>query len=57
MTKLLEVISVTDSEVSTIRGGWVVSPSAFSTAEMEICWMSFHVFYVNSKVFEIPYLA
>lgn len=26
MTKLLEVISVTDSEMSTMGGGWVVSP-------------------------------
>lgn len=26
MTKLLEVISVTDSEMSTIGGVWVVSP-------------------------------
>lgn len=30
-TKLLDVISVTDSEVSTSGGGWVVSPSDFST--------------------------
>lgn len=30
-TKLLEVISVTDSEVSTTGGGGVVSPSDVST--------------------------
>lgn len=30
-TKLFDVISVTDSEVSTSGGGWVVSPSDFST--------------------------
>lgn len=30
-TKLFDVISVTDSEVSTTGGGWVVSPSDFST--------------------------
>lgn len=30
MTKLLEVISVTDSEVSTSGAGWVVSPSALA---------------------------
>lgn len=30
-TKLFDVISVTDSEVSTSGGGGVVSPSAFST--------------------------
>jgi len=30
-TKLLEVISVTDSEVSTTAGGAVVSPSDVST--------------------------
>lgn len=38
MTKLLEVISVTDSEVSTTGGGWVVSPCEVATAgetEME----------------------
>lgn len=33
MTKLLEVISVTDSEVSTTGAGWVVSPSALATAK------------------------
>lgn len=33
-TKLLEVISVTDSDVSTTGGGWVVSPSGVSTEEM-----------------------
>jgi hypothetical protein len=27
MMKLLDVISVTDSDVSTTGGGWVVSPS------------------------------
>lgn len=32
-TKLFEVISVTDSEVSTTRGGAVVSPSYVSTFE------------------------
>lgn len=32
-TKLFEVISVTDLEVSTSGGGWVVSPSDFSTRE------------------------
>lgn len=32
-TKLFEVISVTDSEVSTSGGGCVVSPSDFSTRE------------------------
>ena len=31
MTKLLEVISVTDSEVSTMGGGAVVSPSHVAT--------------------------
>lgn len=38
MTKLLEVISVTDSEVSTTGGGWVVSPCEVATTgetEME----------------------
>lgn len=38
MTKLLEVISVTDSEMSTTGGGWVVSPCVAATtgeAEME----------------------
>lgn len=30
-TKLFDVISVTDSDVSTTGGGWVVSPSDFST--------------------------
>lgn len=38
MTKLLEVISVTDSEVSTTGGGWVVSPCEVATVgetEME----------------------
>lgn len=30
-TKLFDVISVTDSEVSTSGGGWVVSPSDLST--------------------------
>ncbi len=33
MTKLLEVISVTDSEVSTTGGGWVVSPCDVATAQ------------------------
>lgn len=33
MTKLLEVISVTDSEVSTTGGGWVVSPCDVATTE------------------------
>lgn len=32
-TKLFEVISVTDSEVSTNGGRWVVSPSDVSTWE------------------------
>lgn len=32
MTKLLEVISVTDSEMSTIGGGGVVSPCVVATA-------------------------
>lgn len=32
MTKLLEVISVTDSEMSTTGGGWVVSPCDVATA-------------------------
>lgn len=45
MTKLLEVISVTDSEVSTIGEGWLVSPSDFSTAEMEYAGLSFHVLF------------
>lgn len=31
MTKLLEVISVTDSEMSTTDGGWVVSPCDVAT--------------------------
>ncbi len=31
MTKLLEVISVTDSEMSTTGGGWVVSPCDVAT--------------------------
>lgn len=30
-TKLLEVISVTDSDVSTTGAGWAVSPSDVST--------------------------
>lgn len=34
-TKLLEVISVTDSEVSTSGGGCVVSPSDVSTRDRE----------------------
>lgn len=34
-TKLFEVISVTDSEVSTNGGGWVVSPSDVSTWEIK----------------------
>lgn len=34
-TKLLEVISVTDSEVSTSGGGGVVSPSDVSTGYRE----------------------
>lgn len=32
MTKLLEVISVTDSAMSTTGGGWVVSPCDVATA-------------------------
>ena len=32
MTKLLDVISVTDSEVSTTEGGGVVSPTDGATA-------------------------
>lgn len=38
MTKLLEVISVTDSEMSTTGGSWVVSPCDVATTgetEME----------------------
>lgn len=34
-TKLFEVISVTDSEVSTTEGSWVVSPSDVSTWEIK----------------------
>lgn len=34
-TKLFEVISVTDSEVSTTRAGWVVSPSDVSTLKIQ----------------------
>lgn len=34
-TKLFEVISVTDSDVSTTGAGWVVSPSDVSTWEMK----------------------
>lgn len=34
-TKLFEVISVTDSEVSTTGGGGVVSPSDVSTGEIK----------------------
>lgn len=34
-TKLFEVISVTDSEVSTSAGSWVVSPSDVSTGDRE----------------------
>lgn len=36
-TKLFDVISVTDSEVSTSGGGWVVSPSDFSTRKKTEC--------------------
>lgn len=36
-TKLLDVISVTDSEVSTSGGGGVVSPSDFSTRRKMEC--------------------
>lgn len=37
MTKLLEVISVTDSEMSTTGGGWVVSPcDGATTGETEM---------------------
>lgn len=38
MTKLLEVISVTDSEVSTTAGGGVVSPSAVATGRHQDTW-------------------
>lgn len=34
-TKLFDVISVTDSEVSTTGGGWVVSPSDVSTLKVK----------------------
>ena len=43
MTKLLEVISVTDSEVSTIGGSWVVSPSDVATGWMEESWIQIHI--------------
>jgi hypothetical protein len=35
MTKLLEVISVTDSLMSTTGGGWVVSPSEVATEKRD----------------------
>ncbi len=38
-TKLFEVISVTDSEVSTTGGGGVVSPSDVSTGEIMFLWI------------------